>query len=113
MRLLTHAARGLLAMGALVLLMTIDAHASVARRTFPAVHVDRGIATFSLGRLDADTVLGGEVAWRGGSRRLPLQRVRTAARRGVLRVRTPQIRKPRLIVTTKAAHAPGTAPSSG
>jgi hypothetical protein len=68
------------------------------------------VATFPLRRLDADTtILGGKVAWRGGSRRLARQRVRAAARRGVLRVRTPHVRKPKLIVTTAAAPSPGAA----
>jgi hypothetical protein len=103
MRLPTHVARGLAAMSALAPLMTLDAHASVAQRTFRAAHVERGVATFPLRRLDADTIVGGTVAWRGGSRRLARERVRAAARRGVLRVRTPRVRKPKLIVTTAPA----------
>ena len=85
-----------------------SARASVHHRNFHATGVKRGVAAFSLPRLDAQTVLSGNVTWRGGSRPLGRGRLRAAARRAFAlddgRVpRTARARRPRLIVPTGAS----------
>ena len=76
-----------------LLVVPLAASASSSKRTFRAVKLTGGVATFKIRWLEPDQVRAARVLWSGVSRPVPLSRVRAAVRNGTLRTRIPGTRR--------------------